>query len=119
MKTTITKTVQVSTQAKPANEQVSLNKPYVLWSKTSKVDLLSLEVIDGFLRDHMMLHFSKQRKESETLIVEFERVRSSKLNNYFSGEILQELTDLKTLVVHILENKTLISETIIPINELN
>ncbi len=119
MKTTITKTTQVSTQAKSANEQVSLNKPYVLWSKTSKVDLLSLEVIDGFLRDHMMLHFSKQRKESETLIVEFERVRSSKLNNYFSGEILQELAGLKSLVVHILENKTLISETIIPINELN
>jgi hypothetical protein len=119
MKTTITKSTQVSTHAKPAIEQVSLNKPYVLWSKTSKVDLLSLEVIDGFLRDHMMLHFSKQRKESETLIVEFERVRSSKLNNYFNGEILQELAGLKSLVVHILENKTLISETIIPINELN
>lgn len=119
MKTAITKTAQVSTQAKPANDLAPLNKPYVLWSKTSKVDLLSLEVIDGFLRDHMMLHFLKQRKEAEMLIVEFERVRSSKLNNYFSGEILQELAGLKSLVVHILENKTLISETIIPINELN
>ena len=119
MKATITKNTQIPTQAKPSSEQAPLNKPYVLWSKTGKGDLLSLEVIDGFLRDHMMLHFSKQRKESETLIVEFERVRSSKLNNYFNGEILQELAGLKSLVVHILENKTLISETIIPINELN
>ena len=108
-----------STQSKVQVEQSTMNKPYVLWSKTSRSDLLNLEVIDGFLKENMMLHFSRQTCQHGVLTVEFKRTRSSKLNNYFNGEIMQDLANLKSLVVQILENKTLISETITSLNELN
>lgn len=108
-----------STQSKVQVEQSTMNKPYVLWSKTSRSDLLNLEVIDGFLKENMMLHFAKQSIDSGKLIVEFERTKAMKLNNYFNGEILQDLRGIQQLIIRIFERKSLISETVTSLSEIN
>ncbi|MFY8019780.1 MAG: hypothetical protein ACOVP1_01230 [Bacteroidia bacterium] len=119
MKTVNYQVAPISTQSKAQVEPSTMNKPYVLWTKTNRPDLLNLEVIDGFLKDNMILHFAKQSIDSGKLIVEFERTRAVKLNNYFNGDILQDLRGIQQLVIRIFETKSLISETVTSIGELN
>jgi hypothetical protein len=119
MKTSIAQTQQITSQAKQAAEPQTISKPYILWTRTSRADLLNLEVIDGFMRDNKTLHFSRQIAEPGKLIVEFERVNSMKMNNYFLGEILNDLAGIQHLVIRITDKKSLVSETITSLSEIN
>jgi hypothetical protein len=109
-------TQQSTTQAA---EPKTFSKPYILWTRTSHANLLNLELIDGFMIDNKTLLFSRQIAESGKLVVEFERVNSPKMNNYFLGEILNDLTGILHLVIRITDKKNLVSETVTSLSDIN
>lgn len=85
-------------------------KPYVALSKTDSNDFL-LEVIDGFIRGSVKVEFVRQFRDSGNLVVELKRIPAPTVNTYFSMTIPSIGTLPHFLIVKVLENLKVVSET--------